>query len=125
MPDIKGFEIEGAKEMAKALRGVADGTDEFKAVHKRAADALKSGASPPRVSGKLASSGRTSGTARTGFVRYGKASVPYAGPIHFGWAARGIKANPFLTRARDRKEPAVIGIYKTGISKLQRRHGLR
>jgi len=38
-------------------------------------------------------------------VQAGRASVPYAGPIHWGWPARNIEPQPFLTDAAVATEP--------------------
>jgi HK97 gp10 family phage protein len=35
----------------------------------------------------------------------------YGPPIHWGWAARNIRANPFLTTALERSERAVLDAY--------------
>ena len=53
----------------------------------------------PKRSGALASTIRPSRQAKRAQVVAGKAKVPYAGPIHWGWPARGIKATPFLWEA--------------------------
>ena len=38
-------------------------------------------------------------------VSVGRATVPYAGAIHWGWPARNISAQPFLTDAAKQTEP--------------------
>jgi hypothetical protein len=48
----------------------------------------RTGRWPPRCAG--------SGTQTAAIVRAGRAAVPYAGPIHWGWRARHIKAQPWL-----------------------------
>lgn len=123
MVDVRGVEVD-VKPLVKALRAVEGGVDDLKGVHGEAAAVLKSGAVPPRVTGRLAASGRVSAQQRTGVVRYGRKSVPYAAVIHWGWASRNIRAQPFLADARDRREQAVVEVYRDGIEDVMRRHGL-
>lgn len=46
----------------------------------------------------------------------GRASVPYAGPIHYGWPAHGIEANPFVTDAAQATEPLWLPKYETDVN---------
>jgi hypothetical protein len=93
------IKLEGEKELRKALRDFEDGTKDLKVVH--------------------------SGTARAGVVRAGKKSVPYAGPIHWGWPKRNIKANPFLSKALESETDEVVDVYEDGISKLLKKYNLK
>jgi hypothetical protein len=65
----------------------------------------------PRRSGALAGSIRASRQARRAQVVAGRASVPYAGPIHWGWPARGIGANPFLSDAAQATEATWVPLF--------------
>jgi hypothetical protein len=94
--------------------------DSMKATHKRAAEIVIQGAKRfvPVVSGKLAASIRDGSTQRMGRVRVGSASVPYAGPIHFGWPARKIKPQPFIYDALDGRRNEVAAVYAKRIDEL-------
>lgn len=72
----------------------------------------------PRRSGALAGSIRSSGQAKTGVVRAGSSSVPYANPIHFGWAKRNIRPQPFLYDALDERRDDVIRRWSQELQKL-------
>ena len=48
----------------------------------------------------------------------GRASVPYAGAIHWGWPARNIRAQPFLTNAAASTEPTWVAQYLADIQKI-------
>ena len=72
----------------------------------------------PRRSGALAGSIRSSGQARTGVVRAGSRGVPYAGPIHFGWAKRNIRPQPFLYNALDDRRDDIIRRWSQELDKL-------
>lgn len=121
-----GIEVVGSRELRKALRAAAGDLDDLKAAHAAAAAVVETRATAevPRRSGRLASSIRSSGQAAGGVVRSGKASVPYAGPIHFGWRAHNIEPNPFLYDALDAKRAEVIETYETAIDKIKKTHDL-
>ena len=113
--------IEGLAEINKALRSMSKDTrDSMKATHKKAAEIVIQGAKRfvPVVSGKLAASIRDGSTQRMGRVRVGSASVPYAGPIHFGWPARQIKPQPFIYDALDGRRNEVAAVYVKRIDEL-------
>jgi len=113
--------IEGLAEVNKALRSMSKETrDSMKETHKRAAEIVIQGAKRfvPVVSGKLAASIRDGSTQRMGRVRVGSASVPYAGPIHFGWPARRIKPQPFIYDALDGRRNEVAAVYAKRIDEL-------
>jgi hypothetical protein len=57
-------------------------------------------------------------------VRAGRTSVPYAGPIHFGWPAHNIEPTPFLYDALDQRRSEVIDLYEQRVGDLIRKNGL-
>ena len=50
--------------------------------------------------------------------------VPYAGPIHYGWEARDIEAQPFLSDALDDVHDEVVDAYDKMIADLLKKAGL-
>lgn len=108
-------QVQGAKELRAAIKRAEDVglVRELKAAHKEAAEVVAYEAQTivPVVSGRLLESIRSSGTQTAGIVRAGKARVPYAGPIHFGWRARNIEPNPFLYEAADSRADEVRDTY--------------
>ena len=78
----------------------------------------------PRRTGNLADTIRPSGTKTAGRVRSGFKRVPYAGVIHFGFPARGIKPQPFLYDALDQRRDEVLDRYFQGVKKIQKKAGL-
>tara|TARA_R110000782_G_C14483646_1_gene376358 strand:+ start:138 stop:518 length:381 start_codon:yes stop_codon:yes gene_type:complete len=118
--------VEGAKQLQRALRQVEGGMADLKGAHAEAAKIVEVKAEriAPKRSGALAASVRSSGQARQGIVRSGKAKVPYAGVIHFGWAARSISPQPFLYDALDDRRGEVIAVYDDRVNKLIKKHGL-
>jgi hypothetical protein len=51
-------------------------------------------------------------------VTAGSRSVPYAGPIHFGWPRHNIKPQPFLYDAADRRINDVVNVYEKRVDAL-------
>lgn len=93
---------------------------ELKDLNRAAADAVAPVAvsNAPRRSGRLAADVRTAGTQRAGIVRVGRAGLKYAGPIHWGWPARRIAAQPFAANAAQQTESTWTEIYLVGIEKI-------
>ena len=44
--------------------------------------------------------------------------LPYAGPIHWGWPARGICAQPFMTDAAADTEPSWTRTYRAEVDRI-------
>jgi hypothetical protein len=118
--------VEGAKQLQRALRQVEGGMADLKGAHAEAAKIVEVAAEriAPKRSGRLAASVRSTGQARQGVVRAGKAAVPYAGVIHFGWPARRIAPQPFLYDALDYRRGEVIDVYNATVNKLIKKHDL-
>lgn len=100
--------VTGLDDLEEAL-GVVE-PSRISAAEEAAAQAIASASSPvtPRRSGALA--------AGTTVTRDGDRTVianplPYAGPIHGGWPARHIAANPFITDTADRTVDAWSGAF--------------
>ena len=122
MPDGMRVEIEGVTSLARTLRqaGLEGARDFLLAANKEAARAVESAARSlvPRRSGRLADTLRSAGNAKGGVVLAGKAKVPYAGPIHFGWFRRNIRPQPFIFQALDRKAGEIEEIYLRRLDEL-------
>lgn len=116
--------VEGAAELRKFLRKLPpDLRKDLARIHKNVAKPVAEMAEVivPRRSGRLRSTIRTGGTQRAGRVVAGRASVPYAGPIHWGWPARNIKAQPFLVIALEARQLQVMTEYMTQVDHLMDR----
>lgn len=124
--------IEGLKETQKKVRKILDDMDrdaakgELKSMNTAAAEIVAGRALQlvPVRSGRLRDTVRPSGTQKSARVRAGFARVPYAGPIHFGWAARNITPQPFLYDALDARRREVLDHYDSQIGKLIKKYGL-
>jgi hypothetical protein len=105
--------VEGLTTLRRTMRQAGVDLQDLKDAHAAVAQTVVRAAAPrtPHRSGKLAASLRGSGQAGAAIVRAGRASVPYAGPIHWGWDARHIKAQPFLWDAIQDSKDQWTGTY--------------
>lgn len=97
-----------------------EGADQLSATLHRAGDEIaKLDESADAVGKLILEASRTRAPVRTGnLVASGgyKGSqvtyeAPYSGPIHWGWAARGIQAQPFLWGAANATQAAWLDVY--------------
>ncbi len=126
-----GYRVDGAKEVRKALRDLGDDLDDLKDLHRESAEIVEHQAETvevPRESGRLADSIRSAGTKTKAIVRAGYASIPWAGPAHWGHDPRPqggyMIADPFLIDAYERREAEVIDHYEDGLDELRKAAGL-
>lgn len=120
MADDVTVRVEGLSRLRRGLRDLGDGVDDLKDANARAARivATAAAARAPRVSGALAGTLRGNRAAGRASVMAGRASVAYAGPIHWGWPARGIEANPFVVDAAQATEGLWLSGYEADIDDL-------
>lgn len=120
-------EIVGLREVQRDLLKLGNDTkNEMVDTHKAAAEVVVLGAKRyvPYRTGRLADSIRALATRTHGKVRAGSASVPYAGPIHFGWPARRIAPQPFIYDALDERIDEIRGLYDQRIEELIQQYDL-
>lgn len=114
--------VDGLDDLRRNLRRVKDKEldDEMKAIHAELAREVVAKAQPnvPVKSGALKASLRSAGTVRDAIGRVGKASVPYAAPIHWGWPKRGITGRPFLTDAAQSVERDITERYDQQVADM-------
>ena len=121
------IQVAGLKEVQYSLHKLGkDARNDMKPAHLAAANLVVYKARPmsPVRSGHLRDSLRGFARQRAGIVRAGNASAPYAGPIIFGWPARGIKANPFIYKAADQRRADIVALYEKRMAELIRKNGL-
>ena len=122
----QSIKIQGGKELRRELRKMGDDMQDLKELNLDVATIVSERAKDivPRRTGNLADTIRPSGTKTAGRVRSGFIRVPYAGGIHFGFPARGIKPQPFLYDALDQRRDEVLDRYFQGVKKIQKKAGL-
>ncbi|QFG13041.1 hypothetical protein PBI_SCHIEBS_12 [Gordonia phage Schiebs] len=105
--------IEGGARLRRTLKAAGVDMKELSAINRKAANVVATAARPtaPVRSGALARSVRAGATAKAGVVRAGNKAVPYAGPIHWGWPARGIEPHPWIADAAQATESEWVAQY--------------
>lgn len=112
--------VEGLGALVKTLKAAEDNLEDLKAANQTASRIVLEEArhKAPRRTGALAATGRVNKAAKKANVMFGSARVPYANPVHWGWAARHIKAQPFVTTAATSTQPVWIAAYEAEIEKI-------
>lgn len=107
------LEVEGARTLRRTLKAAGVGLQDLKDAHAEVAQLVVRAAAPhaPHRTGALAASTRGAGTQSAAIVRAGRSSVPYAGPVHWGWPKRHIKAQPWLYDAATAAQEQWTGVY--------------
>lgn len=121
-------QVRGAKQLRRTLKKAGVDVKQLKAINLEAAQIAaaaavarapiggpyqRRGRGRPRAPGRLKASVRPFATQRAGVIRAGSAArVPYAGPIHWGWPRRGIRAQPFAADAAKATEPVWTKAYE-------------
>lgn len=117
VPNTTRVEVPGLRRLTRDLRKMGAGLEDLKDAGQRAGQVVVAAAGPraPRRSGRLAGSGRASRLAAGVRVMFGSARVPYAGPVHWGWRARGIDPQPFVVEAAQETEAEWLRVYEAGV----------
>lgn len=116
-----GVRVEGARELRRTLRKAGHDLNDLKDAHQAAGSIVLNDARPrtPRgFTGRLQASQRQARAATFAEVRAGNARVPYAGPVHWGWPARNIAAQPWLADSAKRTEPQWTAAYEAAVNRV-------
>jgi hypothetical protein len=120
MPLDVTFKIEGLAKLQRELKQAGEDTQDLKTAGRNAAKIVMTEAkrTAPVRTGALKRSIRTSVTKKNVGILGGKALVvPYAQPIHWGWPKRGIRENPWISRAARLTQPQWLPGYIKEIDK--------
>ena len=118
---MQEIQIDGVDRLTKALSAAGLELSDLKAALKQAAQIVEQTAAakaPRGETDRLVNSLRSSATKKAGVVRAGRKTVPYAGPIHWGWPARNIKPNTFITDAAHNTEPSWLAVFEREIDSI-------
>lgn len=105
----KALYVVGQKRFVQTMRKAGADMQELKEVNRRAADIAKPEAVARAPRGKT---GRLAGS-----IRAGRKTVPYAGPINYGWPARNIRPRTFVNDAVASTESQWAKEYETFVKK--------
>ena len=99
------FKVEGDEELLTKFRKLGFKTSDLGGVFHQIAAEVTADAKTlaPHLTGRLAGDVRPSSAKTRASIVVGRASVPYAGPQNYGWAARNIAPHLFMNRAADSK----------------------
>ncbi len=118
--------VEGLNKTLTALQRagveVADLKDAMGAIAAEGAR-LASGFAPVR-SGRLRNTIRGNKAKAKAIVIAGRAKVPYAGAINYGWPKRGIGPALFMQKADAQLAPRAVKMLETGLDRAIERAGL-
>ena len=122
----EGVQVEGLNRVVRDLQSlgleIEDLKDAFGGIADEAAR-LASSFAPVR-SGKLRASVRGNRAKNKALVSAGRARVPYAAPINYGWPRRNIQGAGFMQKADDRMRPRALALLEAAIEQSIRRRGL-
>jgi hypothetical protein len=121
-----GFRVQGLTQVVKALQEFGLEVDDLKDVFSRIASEGAEAAArhAPVKTGRLRSDIRGNRAKAKAVVTAGRKSVPYAGPINYGWPRRGIAPTQFLQAADEEMRPRAIQLLEDGINAQIRKKGL-
>lgn len=112
--------VRGAKELRREMRRAGVDMAELKTANREAANVvlpIAEGLAPIRT-GALRASMRTGATQKAGIVKAGGKLRPYAGPIHWGWPAKGMPPRPWISVAAVKSEGLWEEAYTEHIQKI-------
>jgi phage gpG-like protein len=121
---VDAVDVQGADRLAGTLHDAADELKDLSDVNAQAGEYIRSraAANAPRSSGRLAAS--LSVRVEPAAVTV-ESDVVYANPIHWGWKARNISAQPFLSDALEATSSTVVDMYAANNERiLSHVHGI-
>lgn len=115
-----GVKVEGLSSVVRNLERMGVEVADLKDAFGRIAEQVKPfyQSATPAVSGALRGDYRTSKSKGKANLYVGRASIPYAGPINYGWPARNIAPANFVARGDAAAEPTASASLENEISRL-------
>lgn len=123
---VGGVRVEGLNRLVRDLQALGLDVDDLKDVFSDiAAEGARLASSfAPRRTGALAASIRGNRSKNKAVVAAGRAKVPYAGAINYGWPRRGIEASLFMQRADEVMRVRAVEMLDDGIKRKINERGL-
>lgn len=125
MPEV-GFRVEGLNAVVRDLQRLGLDVEDLKGAFSRIAaeGAQSASAHAPKRSGALAADVRGNRAKSKAVVTAGRARIPYAGAINYGWPRRNIRAAGFMQKADEEMQPKAIQLLEDEINHKIRERGL-
>ena len=118
--------IDGLTAVTRALLAIGIEVDDLKDAFSEIArfGALVAARYAPKLTGTLAGDIRGNRARSKAVVTAGRVSVPYAGPINFGWKAHNIAPSGFMQAADEELQPYALRRLEADINEAIRTRGL-
>jgi hypothetical protein len=116
--------VEGIGRVVRKLNKAGADAEDMRDLMHGLGEIVVDAANVPYRTGRLDNNVRSGRGKTKAVVRAGGARVPYAGVIHYGDPARGIRAQPFLTDALQSRHAQIFAALEAGINQLLARNGL-
>lgn len=124
MPNVN-VQVDGLRELVRDLERagveVADLKESFSKIADEASESARG--HTPRRSGALAASVRGNKAKNKAIVTFGKARTPYAGPILYGWPARGIKRTDTIQRTDTDMATRAPALFSAELDRIFEKYG--
>ena len=122
-----GVRVDGLTAVVRALLEIGLEVDDLKDAFAAIADegAQLASRNAPRLTGALAADVRGNRARSSAHVASGRASLPYAGPINYGWAKHNITASGYMQKADQQWQPYSLRRLEQEINKQIAKRGLR
>lgn len=121
--DPGAVKVEGLRQTVNQLQTLGADVDDLKDTFSAIADegARVMASLVPVRSGKLRATIHGNRAKSKAVVTVGRGSVPYAGPINYGWPARHIKARNFVAKTDQVMGPRIEKMLDQGLEKAIRK----
>ena len=126
MARTPGLQVAGLARVTRALLDLGlDVTDLKDAFSDIAAEGARQVAQfAPRLTGRLAGDSRGNRAKSKAVVTIGRASLPYAGAINYGWRDHNISPAGFLQRADEAMRPYALQRLDENVNTIIKKRGL-
>lgn len=126
MANSVGFQVQGLTSVVRALKELGLEVDDLKDAFSTIADegAQVAASAAPTKSGRLRGDIRGNRAQSKAVVTAGRSSIPYAGPINYGWPKRGIAPSGFMQKADQIMQPRAIARLEEEINRQIKKKGL-
>ena len=123
---VGGVKVEGLNRLVRDLQALGLDVEDLKEVFSDiAAEGARLASSfAPRRTGALAESVRGNRSKNKAVVAAGRARVPYAGAVNYGWPKRNIEASLFMQWADEVMRVRALQMLDGGVQRKIRERGL-
>ena len=122
-----GFHVEGLSAVVRHLREIGFEVEDLKDAFSSIADegARQASRFAPRLTGRLAGDIRGNRAKSKAVVTAGRASVPWAAPINYGWAKHNISPAGFMQKADQAMQPYALRRLEQELNQQITKRGMR